>query len=149
MKSLWTGCCFTATAIAFLLIPEAVVGQKKKEYVAVPILVAWFGQIEPELAKAAPSGPILSDAAWKELWRSWRKGEDPPYIDFDNAMVLAACNNDFNRIAMGTSVDGEGDLRIVLKSTLLAGELKTRGYLIAVVSRKGIKSVQGVPLEKK
>jgi hypothetical protein len=121
-------------------------GPKPKE---VPVLVAWGGMVDHALTAKVP-GHIRTQAEWEKLWKLWRKGEPVPFVNFEEALVLVACSGDQNAVAVMPRLSAAGDLQVAVATTLLEStNSKTSGYQLAVISRQGIKTIDGKALDKK
>ncbi|MFQ3592529.1 MAG: hypothetical protein SNJ82_04975 [Gemmataceae bacterium] len=104
----------------------------------------WVGIVNDEkLAKQAPESGIIADAkTFEKLWKSWRKDEKLPPVDFTKQIVVVTLSvGGPNRPAISATLDDAGDLKILARSTLIAGD--AFGYSLATFDRKGIKSVNG------
>jgi hypothetical protein len=117
-------------------------------------LHTWSGKFlnanDGPLMKAAPkSGFIANDKAWTELFKAWNLSKDRPKIDFTKQLVLVdvaqGSPNTFfpNMITLNVL---RGDLRAGAAVTEIAGPGFI--YLIRVVDRTGVKTVNGTTLDK-
>ena len=112
---------------------------------------SWDGEIKIELRKDAPKDGFVADKdAWAKLWKTYRGDEKLPDVDFTKELVLVAVNSDPNRISLGASLDKNGDVRVLVTSTLVAYTNPTTcRYQFVRIKRDGIKTVGGKPIEKK
>lgn len=105
----------------------------------------WSGSVADEkLAKDAPAC-IASAAALEKLWKEWKLGDQVPAVDFTKELVVltTTCGS---RLRLLVTLDDNGVLQI--------GGAATRDlrpgfrYVLATVSREGIKTVNGKELPK-
>ena len=102
---------------------------------------------DPALADACPDSGIINElAAWKKLWAAWRPNQPIKDIDFRNQIVLvetvAGPNLVFSSLL---KLDEQGDLKYEIASSRIAGP--GFGYLIMVVPKTGINSVNGMTMD--
>jgi hypothetical protein len=116
---------------------------------------AWDGEIKLELRQQAPpplNGFIADEKAWAKLWRAYRGSDELPKIDFDKQMILDRVGNDPN--VMGVIHDElmlneKGDLKVDFFSTQVKYiNPKTCRYVFLLISREGVKSVNGKPVRE-
>lgn len=88
---------------------------------------------------AGQFGMILTKKDWHRLWRTWRNGE-PPEIDFDSNLVVVVTSSRFDRTSIELKRE-DRDLRVTLSNA--GRELRGKTYILAVVSRAAIDSVDG------
>jgi hypothetical protein len=129
-----------AVVILALLTP-AVHAQKK----AVMPNKEWSGSVEDEnLAKGAPEC-ITSAKDLEKLWKDWKLPDKAPEVDFAKELVIVTTTRG-SRLKLGLTVDDKGNLQV--------GGLATRDlrpgfrYVIATVSKEGVKTVNGKELPK-
>jgi hypothetical protein len=113
----------------------------------------WGGEIRLELQRQAPpNGFITNEEAWAKLWRAYRGSDELPKIDFDKQMILVRVGNDPN--VMGVIHDElmlneKGDLKVDFFSTQVKYiNPKTCRYVFLLISREGVKSVNGKPVRE-
>ena len=97
------------------------------------------------LVLQAPVRGFVSDAdAWKELREVWKIDDGTLEIDFDRQFVLVAITHG-SLVSITLERDSHGNLKVETPST---ADLRTDGfrYFVAVVSREGVKSVNGEEL---
>lgn len=106
----------------------------------------WGDRLHDESLRArAPDNEVVVDAeTFAKLWKAWRPHEDVPAIDFEQSLVLVATTDGPNRM-FASLRKSDGDVTTVYGSTKVGGP--GFGYLIAVVPRDGIVSINGRPLE--
>jgi hypothetical protein len=123
--------------------------QVQAEEKALKPLAQWSGKIQhAELRKLAPDSMIIAtSAAWKNLWTAWRGNERLPAVDFEKEFILVATADGPNQVLMIAALSDAGDVRVQVIATEIAGP--GFGYTIRKVSRTGIKTVAGKPLEQK
>jgi hypothetical protein len=113
----------------------------------------WPGEIKLELRRQAPpNGFIANDEAWAKLWRAYRGNDELPKIDFDKKMVLVEVGRDPNQLGYdseGLILNEEGDLKAIFMSTLVGYvNPKTCRYMFLLISREGVKAVNGKPIRE-
>jgi hypothetical protein len=115
---------------------------------AEPVKATWLGEVEVNLRQEAPqSGYIASQQEWAKLWKAFRGTETLPEIDFTKDLILVAVNKDPNHISIIPSLDANGELHVTYVSTLIGFvNPRTCSYELAVISREGIKTINGQPL---
>jgi hypothetical protein len=96
-----------------------------------------------------PGGMITNREAFEQVWHAWRGEEQPPPVDFGSHLVLALASQEISYA--GLSFDGpdaKGNIKLI---TLAGAGPPTKGfsYVIALVKRKGIESVNGQPVPGK
>jgi len=119
---------------------------------AVKPLKEWKGTLKDEaLRKEAPTqvashiGYLTDAKAWEKLWKAWRDKEELPKVDFAKELVLVVTVSGPNQAIVGIGLDGEGDLTLGVGSTKVGGP--GFGYYLAVVPRKGVKTIDGKPIK--
>ena len=102
---------------------------------------------DPNLKSLRPKAGIIRDVAtWQKLWVGWRPNEPLKQIEFENELVIVNLVPGPNTVFVNTlKLDERGDLAFEVASTRMAGP--GFGYLIMVVPKTKIKSVNGVPLD--
>jgi hypothetical protein len=106
----------------------------------------WSGSIEDlSLLKSTPEF-ILSAKEFESLWRSWKlHGSPPPEVDFSMHLV-AVQTTQGSKLRLSATVDDRGDLTVLgLTTQDLSPGFR---YVFAVLSRKGVKTVNGKELSK-
>ncbi len=94
------------------------------------------------------SGTIVDANRWKELWTAWRPDQAVPQIDFQTELVIVNIARGPNTVFANTlKIDDQSNLKFEVASTRMAGP--GFGYLIMVIPKSGIKSVNGVALDAK
>lgn len=113
----------------------------------VPIVQSWSGKIADEaLRKHEPAGGLVLDsAAWQQLWKAWRPKEKLPPVDFRTHLVLVFTASGPNSVGCEPTIDAKGNVRAEAMSTLIGGP--GFGYLMLSISREGVKTVNGRPLD--
>lgn len=131
--------CFVATVT--FCFSSAHAADKKIE----PIR-SWTGLLDDKkLTEVAPAkGYVTSQAQWKKVWETWRPKEKLPAVDFKKQLVLVNLSGMYP-VDYELKLTDEGDLKIWLSPRV--PPKKGYGYGIAVIERKGIKSIKGKPIE--
>jgi hypothetical protein len=106
-------------------------------------LKQWSGSVDDlSLMKGKPEFIISANELGK-LWQAWKVSGPMPEIDFCKELVLVATTRG-GILRFGAILDDKGDLQIRGASTR---DLRPGfRYVIAVVSRKGVKTVNGKEL---
>lgn len=104
---------------------------------------SWYGSVaDTSLMRAAPPA-IASTAELKRVWRAWRVMPPVPKVDWTRELVLSATTRG-SRLRLVATLDEKGNLRV---DSLATKDLRPGfRYALALVSRKGVKSVNGKPL---
>jgi len=113
----------------------------------------WGGEFKLELRQQAPpNGFIADEKAWAKLWRAYRGNDELPKIDFDKQMVLVGVVESPNGIGYSPDtlkLNEEGDLNVSMPSTLIYyPNPETGRYIFLLISREGVKSINGKPIRK-
>lgn len=88
-------------------------------------------------------GYLNSEEALVKLWKAWRKDE-PPKVDFRKQVVLVLTHFENAEVKITADLDDKGNLKFGVSSTQRVAKGMT--YVITVVDRAGIKSINGKPL---
>ncbi len=107
----------------------------------------WNGMIADEsLQKLAPAEGFLLDAkSLAKVWKAWRPKEEVPTVDFMKELVVVGVVPGPNSVLMRPALDENGDLQFIFAGTKKGGP--GFGYLMLKISREGVKTVNGKPLE--
>jgi hypothetical protein len=106
----------------------------------------WSGSVDDaELAKEAPEF-ITEAKELEKLWKSWKLADKVPEVDFDKELVVVTTTVGSN-LSLFAKLDDKGNLTV--------GGIATQDiapgfrYVIATLSRDGIKTVNGKELSRK
>ena len=97
------------------------------------------------IKEAPPGGVITSEKELQKLWTAWKVGDKMPRVDFTKDLVVLATTRG-SRVVLRVQLDDKGNLRV--------GGFGTRDfrpgfrYVIGVIPRAGVKSVNGKELPK-
>jgi len=112
---------------------------------AVKPIKEWTGSVEDEkLAKGAPES-ITSAKGLEKLWKAWKLPDKAPEVNFTKEIVVVT-TTEGSKLKLFAALDEKGNLRV--------GGLGTRDlrpgfrYVIATVSKEGVKTVNGKELPK-
>ena len=126
---------------AVVLFTSDATAQKK----AVKPNMEWTGSVEDEkLAKGAPEC-ITSAKGLENLWKAWKLADKVPEVDFTKEVVILTTTRG-SKLRLAAALDEKGNLMV--------GGLGTRDlapgfrYVIATVSKEGVKKVNGKDLPK-
>jgi len=98
------------------------------------------GNILDDMANTTRFGYLDTEEAFAKVWTAWRKDERPK-VDFSKQIVLVLTHFENADVELTADLEGNGNLKLGVSST----ERKANGmtYVIAVVDRAGIKSING------
>jgi hypothetical protein len=132
----------TVAALALVGVMTAAAHAENK---AVKSSKEWTGSVADEkLSKDAPV--FISDAKeLAKLWTSWKVGDKVPDIDFNKEIVVVSTTVG-SKLSLSCKLDDKGNLQVLGLGTrdLVPGFR----YVIATVSRDGVKTVDGKELPK-
>jgi hypothetical protein len=136
-----------AALAALTFVALAANADEKKEPPKEMKLIAKFsGSVNDDKAEAPKEPVITNEKDLKKLWDDWKLTDKMPKVDFDKELVLVSTTKG-SRLNVNIKVSEEGDLTLVAVSTRdLRPGLR---YLIQVIERGGIKTVNGKKLEAK
>ena len=105
----------------------------------------WTGSVEDEkLAKGAPEC-ITSAKGLENLWKAWKLADKVPEVDFTKEIVILATTQG-SKLKMAATLDEKGNLKV---GGLGTNDLRPGfRYVIATVSKEGVKTVNGKELPK-
>lgn len=111
----------------------------------VKLVQTWSGEVKLDVAKDAPKdGFVTEKEAFAKFWKAFRGDEKLPDVDFTKELVLVAVGKDPNKLGIGATLDAKGDLKVLVRSTLVAFQNPTTAaYQFGTVPRTGIKSING------
>lgn len=98
---------------------------------------------------APPGGVITDEETFRALYRAWFQQPQvspTPSIDFETELVLIGTVPGPNRVILRPELRSDGDVRFVVGGTKKGGP--GFGFLLMVVAREGVKSINGRPLEE-
>ena len=122
---------FTADALA----------QKK----AVKPIKEWTGSVEDESQEKDAPACITSAKGLEKLWKAWKIADKVPEVDFTKEIVILGTTRG-SKLRLGAALDKKGNLMVGGLGTLdLAPGFR---YVIATVSKEGVKTVNGKELPK-
>jgi hypothetical protein len=124
---------------AALAPPQAVAQGKKVE-----ITKTWSGSVEDE--KAMKPECITSAKGLEAVWKAWKIAGDVPKVDFTKNIVVAVYSAGSKLNMAGANLDDKGNLDV-----LGVGTRDIRPgfrYVLGVVSREGVKTVNKKDLPK-
>jgi hypothetical protein len=106
-------------------------------------LKQWSGSVEDlALQKAAPE-VIDSAPELEKLWQAWKVPGPAPQVNFAQELVVVTTTRG-SRLRFGATLDERGDLQV---AGLATRDLRPGfRYVIAVVTREGVKTVNGKEL---
>ena len=105
----------------------------------------WTGSVDDEaLEKDAPAC-VTSTKGLEKLWKAWKLADKVPEVDFTKEVVILTTTRG-SKLRLAAALDEKGNLMV--------GGLGTRDlapgfrYVIATVSKEGVKTVNGKELPK-
>jgi len=99
----------------------------------------------PKMKLAPANGAIADEAAFMKLWTAWKGDAAAPKIDFKKQIALVGTTQcAANRVFGSFAVSETGDVKVVFGTTLISGP--GFAWVIYVVDREGIKSINGKPI---
>ena len=131
---------------ALLLAAEAAWTAAAPAPKVVPPLATFTGSVADE-AKADDMPVLLTDVfSLRDLWKAWGIADKMPVVDFGKQLVVQTTSRG-GVLTMRLTLDDAGNLRVQGESTK---DLRPGfRYVVAVVSRDGVKTVNGVPVPLK
>jgi hypothetical protein len=130
-----------------VLVSVAVVAMSvsgaRAEKKAVKLEREWKGSVEnEELATDAPAC-VVDAKALEKLWRAWKIEGEAPKVDFKRELLILTTTSG-SKLRLSASLDDKGNLAVLGLSTR---DLRPGfRYVIATVSREGVKTVNGKKL---
>jgi hypothetical protein len=128
-----------------LVIVAVVVSDARAEKKAVKLEKEWKGSVDNEgLATNAPA--VIVDAkALEKLWKAWQIEEKVPAVDFKKELIIITTTSG-SKLRLSAGIDDKGNLEVLGMATR---DLRPGfRYVIATVSREGVKTVNGKKLPK-
>jgi hypothetical protein len=133
------GILFACVALALVSTPEALAQKKKVE-----IGKKWSGSVDDE--KAIKPEAIVSDKGLDAVWKAWKVKGDMPKVDFTKDMVVAVYSVGSGLNIAGANLNDKGDLQVIGFGTR---DIRPGfRYVLGVVSKDGVKTVNGKALPK-
>jgi hypothetical protein len=106
----------------------------------------WSGSVADEGARKEAPDCITSRKGLEKLWKAWKVAGKVPEVDFKKDLVVVVTGGGSKLRLAGVTLDEKGDLRVFGMGTLdLAPGFR---YVLASVSREGVKSVNGKKLPR-
>jgi hypothetical protein len=108
----------------------------------------WRGKNgDNDASKLAPKNGFLTDQkAFEDLWTGWKLKDKAPTLDFEKNIVVVTLSTGGPNVPNASFTLTNGDVKVTAISTLIAGP--GFGYSIDVLSRDGIKSIQGKAIDE-
>jgi hypothetical protein len=132
--------CGVVAGLALAAVAPRAAAQENK----VEITRKWSGSVEDE--KAIQPECITSSKGLEAVWKAWKVKGDVPRVDFSKHLVVAVYSPGSRLNLSKAALDEHGDLTVV--------GLGTRDirpgfrYVLGVVSREGVKTVNKKALPK-
>jgi hypothetical protein len=132
-----------ALAVGLLLTPSIWAEAKNVE-----LKQKWSASIDDEaLKKEMPKNGVITNAKqFEKLWKAWKIGDKMPKIDFRKNLVIVTTTVG-SKLNLSARLDDKGDLKIL---GLATRDLRPGfRYVAGVISREGVKTVDGKELKNK
>jgi hypothetical protein len=131
--------------LAGLILVGLVALQARADKKLVKFTNEWKGSVADETLQKEAKEFITSSKEFKKLWEAWKIEGKVPEIDFKKEMVVVATTKG-SRLNLSANLDDKGDLSVVGLATMdLVPGFR---YVIASVSRQGVKTVNKKELPK-
>ncbi|MCI0464819.1 MAG: hypothetical protein L0Z62_48460 [Gemmataceae bacterium] len=133
---------FVVALAALLLAPTAQAGP-----MPVKPLQEWKGRVkDKELRKLAPKvGYVIDSKELAKLWQAWEIKGKMPQIDGAKQLILVATAPS-SGLSLRATLDDKGDLKVGAQAT--ADLRPDFVYHIVLISREGVKTINGKPVLK-
>jgi hypothetical protein len=137
------------TKVLAMLVPLAIVAvlvsDARAEKKPVKLEKEWKGSVVDESVAKDPPAVIGDAKALEKLWKAWRIEGKVPDVDFEKQLVILTTTSG-SKLRLSATLDDKGNLAILgLGTRDLRPGVR---YVIATVSREGIKTVNGRKLPK-
>jgi len=132
--------CLSGLVVVALLAPAAQAEKKTVE-----LKKTWTGAVLDETQQQLAPECITNAKVLEKVWKAWKIEEKMPKVDFAKEIVIVTSTNG-SKINLSARLDDAGDLEVLGAATLdLAPGFR---YVIATVSREGVKTVNKKKLPK-
>jgi hypothetical protein len=132
-------------ALAFVAF-AATADEKKDTPKEMKVIAKFAGSVDDDKAEPPKEPVITNEKDLKALWDAWKLTDKMPKVDFDKELVVVSTTKG-SRMNVTLRRDEKGDLIVVAVATRdLRPGLR---YMIQVIEREGIKTVNGKKLEGK
>jgi hypothetical protein len=134
-----------ALPVIVVLAPQALAEKNAAEKKAVKVLKDWKGSVaDQDLSKDTPE--YIADAkSLDKLWKKWKIEGKVPEVDFKKEIVIVTTTVG-SRLSLSAKLNDKGNLEMLGVATRdLAPGFR---YVIATVSREGVKTVNGKELKE-
>jgi hypothetical protein len=135
-----------AALAALTLVATAATADEKDPPKEMKVIAKFAGSVDDDKAEAPKEPVITNEKDLKALWDAWKLTDKMPKVDFDKELVVITTTKG-SRLNVNLKRDEKGDLTVVGVATRdLRPGLR---YIIQVIEREGIKTVNGKKLEGK
>jgi hypothetical protein len=132
--------CAVLVSFTFAVVAPRATAQKKK----VEITKKWSGSVDDE--KAIKPESITSAKELEAVWKAWKIEGDVAKVDFAKDLVVAVYSVGSKLNLAGANLDDKGDLTVIGFGTR---DIRPGfRYVLGVVSREGVKTVNKKELPK-
>jgi hypothetical protein len=132
-------CAMLVGGVFATVVPQASVQKKKVE-----VTKMWKGSVEDE--KLIKPECIISAKGLEAAWKAWKAKGDVPKVDFTKDIVVAVYSAGSSLNIAGADLDDKGNLTVVGLGT--SDFRPGFRYVLGVVSREGVKTVNKKDLPK-
>ena len=131
--------------LAFAFAMKSADAQDKKPAKPSHTLLCQNG--ENDAAKLAPKAGFLThQKTFEELWAGWKRKDKAHVVDTEKDVVVVKLSTGGPTVPNASFTLTNGDVKVSAISTLIAGP--GFGYSIDVLSRDGIKTIQGKAIDE-
>ncbi len=132
--------CLCALVLVTLFGAEVQAGAKKMKFTG-----EWKGSVADETLQTGAPECITSAPALAKLWKAWKIEAKLPAVDFAKEIVVLTTSGG-SKLNLTASLNDNGDLQVVGFGTR---DLRPGfRYVLATVSREGVKTVNKKELPK-
>jgi hypothetical protein len=116
-------------------------------YKQIELKQSWCGHIPKELRSAAPAKRYIDrQSEWLKLWKTYRRNEAIPKVNFDRELIVLYVHSDANDLSISPVLSRTGDFSLAVSFTEQGMGDTPCSYVLAVVNRSGIKTIGGKPI---
>jgi hypothetical protein len=133
------------------LIPlTAALARADEKPTPLKLVRTWSGEVKLDVAKDAPKdGFVTENETFGKFWKAFRGDEKVPEIDFTKELVLVAVGKDPNKLGIGATLDDKGNLKVLVRSTLVAYQNPTTAaYQFGTVPRPLVRLPEGIQVQR-
>ena len=125
--------------LATMAAPEAAAQKKKVE-----VTKTWSGSVADD--KLMQPEVITNAKLFDAIWKAWKFGGEAPKIDFTKNIIVGVYSSGSQLNLAGANLDEKGNLDVLGFGT--RDDRPGFRYVLGMVSRDGVKTVNGKALPK-